>query len=167
MVRQTIANYASQAKQPLSAERFLELCDMLISPAPGVSFCSLAEIAHPIYCKLGLKTGKSQAIWYPLPAAPVLIGVLSSLALRGQPIRSVTQAEDGCLLEASIPSDFRSFEGDLFVAVERFEDSTRAAAVTEIKGQIFDWGKSKGIVNTLFSDLAEAVSTWSDDASAA
>jgi hypothetical protein len=162
-----IADFASRAKRPMSAERFLKLCDMLISPAPGVSFCTLAEIAHPIYCKLGLKTGKSRAVWFPLPAAPVLIGVLCSLALRGQQIRSFTQAEDGCLLEASIPSDFRSFEGDLFVAVERFEDSTRAAAVTEIKGQLFDWGKSKGVLDALFSDLAEVVSTWSDDACAA
>jgi hypothetical protein len=167
LVRQTIAEFAAEAKRPMSGERFLELCDMVLSPAPGVSFATLAAIAHPVYSKLGLNTGKSRAVLVPIPAGPVLVGVLCSLALRGQPIRAVTQAEDGCLLEASIASDIWSFEADLFVAVERIDGGTRLAAATEIKGQLFDWGKSNRVLDNLFSDLAEAVSSWPDDACAA
>jgi hypothetical protein len=167
LVRQTIAGFAGQATRPMSAERFLELCDMVLSPAPGLSFGTLAAIAHPIYSQLGLNTGKSRTTFVPLPAAPVLIGVLCSFALRSQTIRTVTQAEDGCLLEVSIPSDFRSFEADLFVAVERMDGGTRVAATAEVKGQLFDWGKSNGVLDNLFSDLAAAVSTWPDDACAA
>ncbi len=166
-VRQAIADFSSDAKCPLSGERFLEICDLALAPASGLSLKTLASIAHPLSTKLGLRTGKQRTVEFPAPAAPVLISVLCSLARRAQPIREVTQRDDGCLIVAAIPSDFRSLEADLSVEVKRADDSTRIKAATNIQGQITDWGKSKQVLNTFFSDIAQALAGFSDDARAA
>ncbi len=166
-VRQTIADCAEQAKRPMSGEQFLELCDIAFSPVTGVSLSKIASVVQPLYAKLGIGTGKTRAVLVSAPAGPVLVGVLCSLALHGHIVRQSQQAADGCLLKAVIPSDVWSFAGDLFVTVQRHQEGTLVEAATNIKGQLFDWGKSKRCLDSLFADLVEVVSGWWDEADAA
>ncbi|NQT17279.1 MAG: zinc ribbon domain-containing protein [Planctomycetes bacterium] len=166
-VRQTIADCAEQAKRPISGEQFLELCDIAFSPVAGVSLLKIASVAQPLYARLGIRTGKTRAVLVSAPAGPVLVGVLCSLALHGHTVRRSQQAADGCLLEAAIPSDIWSFEGDLLVTVQRHQEGTLVEAATIIKGQLFDWGKSQRCLDSLFADLVEVVSGWCDEADAA
>lgn len=154
-VRDSIAKCAGQAKSAVSAEEFLALCDLAFVPLAGVSLKKIALIVQPIYSKLGIRTGKVRNEIFPSPSGNLLLSVLCSLASHGQTIRKVEQGEDGCLLEAAIPSDIWSFEGDLLITVRRNHPGTFVEGATNIKGQLFDWGKSKRCLNELFGDLGD------------
>jgi hypothetical protein len=47
-----------------------------------------------------------------------------------------------------------SFAGDIVITVERQKEGTSVEAATVIKGQVFDWGKSKRLLNSLFEDIS-------------
>ena len=84
----------------------------------------------------------------------MLVGVLCSLASAGHELRKATHAQDGCILEATIPSDIWSFAGDLFVTIKPQGQATLVEAAAIVKGQKFDWGKSRRCLDRLFGDLA-------------
>jgi hypothetical protein len=151
-VRELLARQASLAKKRMSGEEFLEAVDGIAKL--GVPLATLVEIVQPIYTRLGIGTGKVQTQTFELPPGRVLVGVLCSLARRGQALRSVEQATDGCVLEAALPSDMWSLEGDLVVTIRRADGGgTRVDAATKVYGQLFDWGKSKGALRDLLRDI--------------
>lgn len=154
-VRERIERHAKLAPKRVSGEDLLAIFDKVASP--NIPTQKLAAIAQPIYAALGIGTGKRRAESVNAPVGRALVRVLCSLARRGQPLRTVRQAEDGCMLEASLPSDAFALEGDLVVSIRRHGQATEVEAATRIKGQLYDWGKSKRCLNTLFEDLqAEA-----------
>jgi hypothetical protein len=154
-VRETIDRHARQATKRITGEQFLALADKLMPL--GVPLEGLAAAAQPLYERLGIKTGKQQAQRVQAPVARVMVRALCSLARHGQSLRGVTQAADGCLLEATLPSDLLSFEGDFHVSLRRHGTETEVRAVTRIGGQLYDWGKSKRCLDRLFVDLAREV----------
>lgn len=150
-VRDTIERHARQAPRRMSGEQFLALADKL---APlGVSYETLAAVVQPISTRLGIKTGKQRAEHVKAPVGRVLVRALCSLARHGQTLRGVTQAADGCVLEAVLPSDLFALEGDLLVSVRRVGAQTEVTGATRIAGQLFDWGKSHRCLDQLFADL--------------
>jgi hypothetical protein len=68
-------------------------------------------------------------------------------------LQDIRQFDDGCLLQAELPSDIWSFKGQLLVGVRKSEEGTRIDGATEIEGQLFDWGKSSRCLRTLFGDI--------------
>jgi hypothetical protein len=153
-VRARIARHAALAKKRLSGEQFLEICDQLISPlTSGVSLKTIAAIAQPLSERLGLKTGHAKTGQFREPPGSLIVFVLCSLAQNGHTLQQVTQAADGCVIEARLPSDVWSFGGELRVAVCGAADGTMVEAVVTVKGQYFDWGKSRREVDRIFSDL--------------
>lgn len=152
-VRDLIARHAAQSKKRVSGEEFLELCDKAFIPIIGVSVAKIGAIALPLYARLGIKTGKTLQDRFEAPAGKLLVAALCSMARNGQTLQKVEQGEDGCLLNAKLPSDIWSFAGDILLTVERKENGTRVEAATVIKGQLYDWGKSKRILAALFEDL--------------
>ncbi len=151
-VRESIERHSQQAIKQLSGEQFLALADKLVPL--GVSLESLASIAQPLYAKLGIKTGKQRCQQVQAPYARVMVRALCSLARRGQSLRRVTQAVDGCLLEATLPSDLCSLEGELLLSMRRVGSQAEVNGSTRIPGQIYDWGKSNRCLDRLFTDLA-------------
>jgi hypothetical protein len=85
----------------------------------GVPLEELACLVQPIYGRLGIRTGKEQIRAVAAPASRLIVRAMCSLAAHGQVLRGVTQAADGCLLEATLPSDLFSFEGKLLVSIRR------------------------------------------------
>ncbi|MGH7493487.1 MAG: zinc ribbon domain-containing protein [bacterium] len=154
-VRDLIARHASQSQKRMSADDFLELCDKAFIPLAGVSLAKIGAIVQPIYAALGIKTGKTRKELFSKPVGKVLVAAISSLARHGQPLNKVEQGQDGCLLKAGIPSDMWSFAGDFLITVERREQGPSVEAVTVIKGQLYDWGKSKRILTELFNDIRD------------
>ena len=152
-VRTTIDRHARLAPKQLTGEQFLALANKII-PMGGVSLEGLAGVAQPLLTRLGIKTGKHRTQQVAAPASKVLLRALCSLARHGQSLRSVTQAADGCVLEAALPSDMFSLAGDLLVSVRRIQELAEVEATTRIGGQIFDWGKSNRCLDQLFNDLA-------------
>lgn len=152
-IRDQIAQHAALAKPGITAEQFLEVYDLALSPLTGVSIGTVAKIAVPIYSRLGIRTGKTRRERIPRPVGHVLTAALCSLARRGQVLQHVHQAQDGCVLEAQLPSDLWSFEGKLVVSIARATEGASIEASTEIPGQLFDWGKSQRCLNLLVDDL--------------
>ena len=150
-VRDKISRHAAMAKKRLSGEQFLAFADK-VAPM-GVSMETIGSVVHPISAMLGIKTGKECTETVTSPPGVVLVSALCSLARNGQALQRVQQLDDGCLLEASLPSDLWSFEGSLFVGVRRAGPGTRVDCATQIKGQFFDWGKSKRCLETLCADV--------------
>jgi hypothetical protein len=150
-VRETIERHARQAPKRLTGEQFLMLADKLVPL--GIPLERLVSAAQPLYARLGIKTGKERASQVAAPVGQVIVRALCSLARNGQTLRGVTQALDGCLLEASLPSDLFSLEGNLLVSVRRNGAQAEVCGVTHIGGQLYDWGKSNRCLDALFTDL--------------
>jgi len=150
-VRDTIERHSQQARKRMTGEQYLALADKLVPM--GVPLEGLAALVQPLYARMGIKTGKVRAQQVRAPAGRVLVRALCSLAHHGQSLRGVTQAADGCLLNATLPSDLFSLEGDLLVSVRRSGSEAEVSVATNISGQFFDWGKSNRCLDQLFSDL--------------
>jgi hypothetical protein len=154
-VRERIARHAAQAKQRMSAEDFLENCEKVFAPLMGgLPVASLtAKVMHPLYIKWGIQMRKARSETIFKRPGEVLVGVLCSLAAQGHELRKATHTEDGCVLEATIASDMWSFAGDLIVTVKPQGQATVVEAAAVVKGQKFDWGKSRRCLDRLFDDL--------------
>lgn len=150
-VRALIDKHVSMARKSLSGEEFLALADKVLPL--GVSLEKLGGAVQPIYAQLGMKTGKEHSEVLPTSPGTVIVSALCSLARNSQVLQQVQQLEDGCLLEAILPSDIWSWQGILYVSVRKVETGTRVDGATSIKGQWFDWGKSKRCLEMLFSDI--------------
>lgn len=150
-VRDMISRHATMAKVGLSGEEFLALFDKMIPL--GVPLGKLGAALQAIYGQLGVKTGKENSKTLESPPGTVMVKVLCSLAQHGQVLQQVRQFEDGCLLEATLPSDMWSFAGVLYVSVRDIGTGTNVDGTTKIQGQIFDWGKSKRLLKELFADI--------------
>jgi hypothetical protein len=151
-VRQRIEQQANQSIKGLTGEEFLALAEKLM--ATPLPLEQLAKAANQIYRRWGIGTGQSREQTLKPPCGEVLAGVLCSLARQGQPIRQVRQSDTSCQIEAKLPSDMFSLEGDFIITVERRSTNTHVVARTHIGGQLFDWGKSRRALHQLFSNLS-------------
>ncbi len=153
-VRERIARSVSAATKQISGEQFLELAEQAFEPLlNGVPVGKLAAIVQPLYAQWGISTGKNRSLLLQQPIGEVLVDIVCSLASAGQTIKQVHQADAGCVLDAEIPSDWRSFAGQLIVSIRREEEWTIVDASAKIPGQIFDYGKSQQTLERLFGDV--------------
>ena len=169
-VRRRIADHASRARATMTAEEFLQMGDKLLSPLTGgVPVGKLAAFVQPIYAKLGIRTGRQREEVFAQPIGEVLAAALCALAGAGQKIRGVQQADDGCELEAILPSDLFSFAGDVVVRLTNRESGTRLVAATNVPGQLYDWGKSDRCLDDLLREIRQTLSGmagWRGESSA-
>lgn len=152
-VRELVNSHARLAKKRMSGEQFLAIADKLI-PQP-VSMESLAAIAQPLWAKLGVRTGKHLAAEIDAPPARVIVRTMCSLARAAQPIQNVVQHEDGCTIDAELPSDFLALAGTISIEILRSGSRSLVTAATNIDGQWLDWGKSRRALERLISDLRQ------------
>ncbi len=150
-VRDLIACYAAMAKRPLPGEGFLALCDKVFPS--DVSLQTAGAAARSIYAALGINVQKEHSETLPIPPGKVIVSVLCFFARHGQSLTKVRQFSDGCLLEAGWPSDLWFRPGTVYVGARRVGGGTRVDGAIEIKGQMFDWGKSSRWLAELFSTL--------------
>jgi hypothetical protein len=150
-VRDRIARAAASARKSLTQEDYLKLYDKAFSPA--VPMAKISEIVTPLYASWGIKTGKTRSGFIPVPVGTVIVDVLCSLAHTNRTIKRVSQADDGCVVEATLPSDLMSLEGELVLSIHRVPEGTRIEAATKIPGQLYDWGKSNRCLSKLFEEL--------------
>ncbi len=160
-VRDRIARSASQSRKSLSGEDFLDMYGKALGKLAGLPISlpmtSIAHFAQSTYAKWGIKTGKARNEFIAKPAGTVLVSILCSLARNGRALRGAHQLTDGCVLVAALPSDLFALEGDLIITVARSTNGTQVEAKTEIKGQLFDWGKSTRCLDSLFTELVSAI----------
>ena len=99
----------------------------------------------------GLKTVKSAsfelAVSYPV-AVRALVFALTGL---GREIKAAFDTAEGAYFETDLPGDIFSRGGTLqFDVIERGAAAVELVGASEIKGQIFDWGKGKRALNDVF-----------------
>lgn len=154
-VRDMVARAAAGKQQHISAEDWLSAADKLMSLAgQSIPLGKVMDVALPIFQQIGIKAAKSRTETIADMPGSVIVRGLCFLASEGQAIKNVQQFEDGCLIEAEMPSDFRSWAGSLYVSLRKSgNNETVVEAATSIKGQMFDWGKSSQCLTRLFSAL--------------
>jgi hypothetical protein len=148
-VRSRIADAARRHREKITGEEILALLDAVASPP--VSMEKLGRALLPVYSKLGIRTGKSASQVLSLPPGRVLLAVLCSLASQGITVKQVEQALDACTLTCSVPSNVWSMSGEVTVAIRRLATRTLIDAHVTIPGQLYDWGKSRTILDHLLS----------------
>ena len=152
-VRKEISKYANESKKRLSSQKFLELVDLTFAPLVGLSTKSLSEIIVPLYHKLGINTGKSAKRNFNQIIQEVIVKSLCSLAKNGYPLKSCELAANGIVLTAEIPSSMWTWGGNIVISIEEITPFSEITIVTKIKGQLYDWGKSKKVIKKILSDI--------------
>jgi hypothetical protein len=152
-VRDRIAHHAGLARKKMTGEQFIELYDKLLGSITHGSLSTVVSIAKPLSSWLGIKTGKNRTELLTLPVGKVIVAGLCSLARHGWEMQKVHQGEDGCVLEATLPSDLWSLAGEVIVSVKRCDLGTVVEAAAKISGQKYDWGKCQKCLDELFADL--------------
>ncbi len=163
-VRDLIAEHASMARERPSVEELLSICDNALSPVKGLSSKTVVAIAQPILAGMGIKTGKTRSQVFQRPAGRILVASLCCLARQGWPLRHAKQAVDGCVLEATLPSDVWAMKANLVVSVSRTGSGTLVEVATTVPGQLYDWGKSNRCLGQLFADLSAVPAILKRDA---
>lgn len=154
-VQDIIKHYLAQSKKSISADVFLKRIDLLLSPLAGVSVQKIADVSLPIYKKLGVKTGKSKTVVYTDVIQKVVVKVLCSLAKNNYPLLEAKEALNGMILIAEIPSDMKTFGGEVIISLQENEAEVEVRIDAKIKGQLFDWGKSKSVIKNIHRDIEE------------
>jgi hypothetical protein len=150
-VRDLLVMANNRAHAGMTGEEFLKKFDSAI---PGLSIAT--SIVQPLYSSWGVKTGKTVSQRFDRPVGKTIVSILCALAEGSSKIRNVQQLPSGCRIEASIPSDIWSFEGILYIHVERQGTGTLVEAATKIPGQWFDFGKSQRVLNQLLTNIRNA-----------
>jgi len=152
-VRALVSAYAEKSSKSLSAKEFLGLVDLAFAPIGGLSLRKLTDVMVPVYQKSGISTGKSAKEKFNQSVQLVVVKCLCSLAINGYPLESSDKAINGLVLTAKIPSDMWTWGGNILITIEDFSSYTEVNIDAKIKGQLYDWGKSKGVIKKIFSDI--------------
>lgn len=155
-VRTTLAKLATEAEPGLSANDYLSLCDSVFKPMGPISMSKVAPLVQKMYANWGVKTGKQRVEVITQPPGLVLFKVLCAMARQCQKIKEVSQGDDGCVIQAIIPSSLWTMEGKLLITVTRVAGGTQVESATTIAGQYYDWGVSNKVLNQLFQSMKAA-----------
>lgn len=150
-VRDLIAKHAARAKPGLTGEQILGIVDSVMST--GIPMEKVSKLGQSLGTRLGIKMSRQREAIVPFPPGRVLLRALCSMARKGQTVLSVQQGDDGCCIQAKLPSDLFALEGTLSVTVRRHPEGTQFLANTLLQGQWMDWGKSNRCLDALVSDV--------------
>src|SRR5262249_16714655 len=90
---------------------------------------------------------------FALPVGRAIAATLCALASRNQHLKAVTEADNGCTLEAALPSDMLTTEGRLKITILGIGNTTNVMAATDIPGPLFALSKSKRALTALFDEI--------------
>lgn len=155
-VRTALAKLATDAEPGLTANDYLNLCDSVFKPMGPISMSKVAPMLQKMYGNWGIKTGKERKETIAQPPGVVLFKVLCALARACQKIKEVSQGDDGCIIQAVIPSSLWTMEGKLLITVSRVAGGTQVETAATITGQYYDWGVSNKVLEQLYQSMKAA-----------
>lgn len=154
-VRDLISLSAKKNSKNMLIDEWFDLFGGPLKPLTGgVPIGKLAAISLPIANRLGISIEKKRSAEISFPVGKSIVSLLCLFAELALKVVRVEQAEDGCIIEATVPSDLWSWEGVILIVVQRREKGTSVDATISIKGQMFDFGKSERLLDKLFSHIA-------------
>lgn len=144
-VKHLLHRHVSKAKLPIPAEALIKKGKFVVPAGKW-----LAK-------KAGMKTEKHITKNSSSPVGQAIIAVLCTLARNSISIQNIQQFQDGCVLEAIVPSDWRAGAGELVVSVRHTTKDSTSIEISIHFDQLFDWGKSKYYLDTISKDLDMAL----------
>jgi hypothetical protein len=131
-----------------------EALGKLLGPLSGLGSGAMQmamQAGDAFWSGRGLKTVKSQRL--ELQAAyPVAVrSLVFALTGLGREIKAAFDTAEGAYFETDLPGDIFSRGGTLqFDVIERGAGAVELLGASEIKGQIYDWGKGKRALAEVF-----------------
>lgn len=133
----------------------------VLAPLSGMSagmFTATAFAGEALGTSMGFKTGKTAELTLTCSYPSAVRALVFALSAMRYQITSAFDTAAGAYVEAAMPGDFFAAGGTLKVDVIDADDADkplRLSAATEIKGQMFDWGKSKRALAELTAKVEE------------
>jgi hypothetical protein len=151
---------AADAKTQMSGEEFLDAFTKAVKiPLPAGAMGAALGRA---YGAIGIKTGKSASHRVGQPFGYVLLGALCYLAANSMPVADIADADRHCLIQAVLPSSMWSWKGRMLIAVRGVDGGADVEGTINIKGQLFDRGRSRRALHGLFDTVDERASTFAE-----
>ena len=128
----------------LSEEAIAKVMGPLLGGISG-SAAQIAMVAgESLYVSMGLKTSKTAELSLAASYGAAVRGLVFALTSLGHDIITAFDTPAGAYFEAELPRDFLSRPGTLqFDVTEQGPNAVLIAAASEVKGQVYDWGKGK------------------------
>ncbi len=114
-------------------------------------FTPLLKVSDALWSNLGVKGQKRFAQEFEGSYSTVAARFLQALVNQDCHIAALWDTATGCFVEAKQPADVFSMRGTLGAdVIDVSSRLVRVEVATETKGQLFDWGKSKRLVEQVF-----------------
>ena len=152
-----VDHYIRSEESNINIKEFLSLFDAFakkhLSSPTSLRDSLIAWESSPLKSIDRIKTGKAQVDILQFSVKRTLIALLCVLVGTGSRVYNMQEIENGFILRATVPADIWSFEGDAHISILSQGNGTKMKAIAEIKGQLYDWGKTKRWLNKLFINL--------------
>jgi len=154
-VQRQIAQVSGKNAAWITADQFFKLAQPIMSAsgAGAVKLDTIAEIAVPIYARLGIKSKSELQKGFKSTMGETLAAAFCALAARGFELEDVQPAANGYLIEAKVPATMFSWTGHLLMTFEQHDEGVMVKTSLSVPGQAFDWGKGKSTLKKVFEDM--------------
>lgn len=152
-VLKLIDKYSNLKGSKHSFDSLLSKFDLVFGSVTGLSIGYVTEIFVPIMKRLGLKTSKSSEIESTDSMQETFVKLLCVLYKNKYQIEEFYKAKDGAILIAKIESNMQSWGGNIVITLTNAKNSVEVMIQSVMKGQLYDWGRSKKIVHRIIKDL--------------
>jgi len=105
-------------------------------------------------------TGKEARHVVEQPYGYVVLGVLTFLAERKMRLTAIAETSDEGLIEAILPRNALSIEGQVIVRLRADEGRVIIEAAVKVPGQMYDWGRSTRTLAKLFETVDAKVAIF-------
>jgi hypothetical protein len=139
-------NYSSVSGQS-EAEIVKSLSSLL--PLPEAMFMTTVKLGQTLGTMLGLKSRQQCEKSYSCSYDKAVLSYFLATKQMELNIQTLYDTQKGSILEIKLPTDVFSFGGQLKIVINEEPQHIRVQATTEIKGQMFDWGKGSRILKEL------------------
>lgn len=139
----------------------LDTMAKVLAPISGMSaglFTVAASGGEALGKSMGFSTGKTVELTLACSYPSAVRAVVFALSAMRYQVTSVFDTTAGAYVEAAMPGDFFAAGGTLKIDLLDADASAkplRMIGATEIKGQVFDWGKSKRALAELSAKVEE------------
>ncbi|MGH2514249.1 MAG: hypothetical protein ACRDHP_01200 [Ktedonobacterales bacterium] len=131
----------------------------LLAPFTALSgdmFYASMKAGQALGNRLGIKTGKQLSRGFPVPYPTTVLALVLALRRLDKEITAIFDTPRGSSVEAKLPTDLFSMGGTMsFEIIDAGPPQTIIQGSAEIKGQIFDWGKTARALNEVFDTATD------------
>ncbi|MDL1970304.1 MAG: hypothetical protein LWW94_04895 [Candidatus Desulfofervidaceae bacterium] len=123
---------------------------------PGEVFYAVMKVGETLGKALNLKSSKRIERIFPYSYTYVVLFLVLFLRASQNKIVGLYDTPRGAIVEAKLPVDIFSLGGSLlFERVDEGPTRMLVIGVSQVKGQMFDWGKGKRAIKQIFDNTEQ------------